>query len=161
MAKEVFQRTKPHVNIGTIGHIDHGKTTLTAAMVRTLSTGGKVKTYHEIAKGGTIRDDTKVVTISVAHVEYESENRHYAHVDCRPHRPGRYLDEVLQRQVLVELDLDVVGQKRSGEQESGEQGVAHEPILAYGSLDRILRFLVGGDRGGRWSEDVERPVAPI
>ncbi len=86
MAKEVFQRTKPHVNIGTIGHIDHGKTTLTAAMVRTLHTGsGKVKSYHEIAKGGTVRDDTKVVTISVAHVEYESEIRHYAHVDCPGH----------------------------------------------------------------------------
>ena len=85
MAKEVFERTKPHVNIGTIGHIDHGKTTLTAAMVRTLSTGGKVKTYHEIAKGGTVRDETKVVTISVAHVEYESQNRHYAHVDCPGH----------------------------------------------------------------------------
>ena len=86
MAKEVFERTKPHVNIGTIGHIDHGKTTLTAAMVKTLHTGkGKVKSYHEIAKGGTVRDDTKVVTISVAHVEYESENRHYAHVDCPGH----------------------------------------------------------------------------
>jgi len=86
MAKEVFQRTKPHVNIGTIGHIDHGKTTLTAAIVRTLmSAHGKVKSYHEIAKGGTVRDETKVVTISVAHVEYESENRHYAHVDCPGH----------------------------------------------------------------------------
>ena len=87
MAKEVFQRTKPHVNIGTIGHIDHGKTTLTAAIVRTLSAGTdkKVKSYHEIAKGGTVRDDTKVVTISVAHVEYETENRHYAHVDCPGH----------------------------------------------------------------------------
>ncbi|MHC4940385.1 MAG: elongation factor Tu [Planctomycetota bacterium] len=86
MAKEVFQRTKPHVNIGTIGHIDHGKTTLTAAIVRTLmSDKGKVKSYHDIAKGGTVRDDSKVVTISVAHVEYESENRHYAHVDCPGH----------------------------------------------------------------------------
>ena len=87
MAKEVFERTKPHVNIGTIGHIDHGKTTLTAAMVLTLNvgTGKKVKSYHDIAKGGTVRDDTKVVTISVAHVEYESENRHYAHVDCPGH----------------------------------------------------------------------------
>jgi len=87
MAKEVFQRTKPHVNIGTIGHIDHGKTTLTAAIVRTLSAGTdkKVKSYHEIAKGGTVRDETKVVTISVAHVEYETENRHYAHVDCPGH----------------------------------------------------------------------------
>jgi len=86
MAKEVFQRTKPHVNIGTIGHIDHGKTTLTAAIVRTLmSSKGKVKSYQDIAKGGTVRDDSKVVTISVAHVEYESENRHYAHVDCPGH----------------------------------------------------------------------------
>jgi len=87
MAKEVFQRTKPHVNIGTIGHIDHGKTTLTAAIVRTLSAGTdkKVKSYHEIAKGGTVRDETKVVTISVAHVEYETDNRHYAHVDCPGH----------------------------------------------------------------------------
>jgi len=87
MAKEVFQRTKPHVNIGTIGHVDHGKTTLTAAIVRTLAAGTdvKVKSYHEIAKGGTVRDETKVVTISVAHVEYETENRHYAHVDCPGH----------------------------------------------------------------------------
>ena len=89
MAKEVFERTKPHVNIGTIGHIDHGKTTLTAAIVRTMAaaSGGaaKVKSYHEIAKGGTVRDETKIVTISVAHVEYETDKRHYAHVDCPGH----------------------------------------------------------------------------
>ena len=87
MAKEVFNRTKPHVNVGTIGHVAHGKTTLTAAISRTLAASGlaKVKDYADIAKGGTVRDDTRVVTISSAHVEYESKNRHYAHVDCPGH----------------------------------------------------------------------------
>jgi len=88
MAKEVFERTKPHVNIGTIGHIDHGKTVLTAAILfrQHHKTGrGQLKTYHEIAKGGTVRDESKIVTISVAHVEYETEKRHYAHIDCPGH----------------------------------------------------------------------------
>ncbi len=87
MAKEVFQRTKPHVNVGTIGHIDHGKTTLTGAILATQAAKGlaKSKTYADIAKGGTVRDATKTVTIAVAHVEYESENRHYAHIDCPGH----------------------------------------------------------------------------
>jgi len=89
MAKEVFTRSKPHVNVGTIGHIDHGKTTLTTALVMRSAAkykpGMKVKTYKEIAKGGTERDDLKTVTIAVAHVEYETPNRHYAHIDCPGH----------------------------------------------------------------------------
>src|SRR5512136_3042269 len=87
MAKETFARTKPHVNVGTIGHIDHGKTTLTAAILATLAKTGqaKVKSYADIAKGGTVRDATKTVTIAVAHVEYETEKRHYAHIDCPGH----------------------------------------------------------------------------
>src|SRR5437870_11219536 len=87
MAKGVFERKKPHVNVGTIGHIDHGKTTLTAALsARSQSKfGTAAKNYKEIAKGGTERDATKTVTISAAHVEYESEQRHYAHVDCPGH----------------------------------------------------------------------------
>ena len=88
MAKELFQRTKPHVNVGTIGHIDHGKTTLTAAiLVRQAHKNKlqKVKSYAEIAKGGTVRDENKTVTIAVAHVEYETPNRHYAHIDCPGH----------------------------------------------------------------------------
>src|SRR2546423_6081679 len=88
MAKEVFQRTKPQVNVGPIGHIDHGKTTLTAAiLVRQAHVNkmAKVKTYAEIAKGGTVRDENKTVTIAVAHVEYESPKRHYAHIDCPGH----------------------------------------------------------------------------
>src|SRR5690242_6413432 len=87
MAKEKFQRTKPHVNVGTIGHIDHGKTTLTAALVKVQSKKNlaNANTYADNAKGGTVRDETKTVTIAAAHVEYESEKRHYAHVDCPGH----------------------------------------------------------------------------
>jgi elongation factor Tu len=87
MAKETFQRTKPHVNVGTIGHIDHGKTTLTGAILAVQSKKGmaQFKAYADIAKGGTVRDESKTVTIAVAHVEYETENRHYAHIDCPGH----------------------------------------------------------------------------
>ena len=87
MAKEKFVRSKPHVNVGTIGHIDHGKTTLTAALVKVQSKKGLAKaiSYQDIAKGGTVRDETKTVTIAVSHVEYESPKRHYAHVDCPGH----------------------------------------------------------------------------
>ena len=87
MAKEKFVRSKPHVNVGTIGHIDHGKTTLTAALVKVQSKKGLAKEikYADIAKGGIVRDETKTVTIAVSHVEYETAKRHYAHVDCPGH----------------------------------------------------------------------------
>src|ERR1700760_2207324 len=87
MAKGVFERKKPHVNVGTIGHIDHGKTTLTAALAARSQAkfGTTAKSYKDIAKGGTERDATKTVTIAAAHVEYESDTRHYAHVDCPGH----------------------------------------------------------------------------
>src|SRR5881392_2814854 len=87
MAKGVFERKKPHVNVGTIGHIDHGKTTLTAALAARSQSrfGTTAKSYKDIAKGGIDRDATKTVTIAAAHVEYESEQRHYAHVDCPGH----------------------------------------------------------------------------
>jgi elongation factor Tu len=87
MAKENFQRTKPHVNVGTIGHVDHGKSTLTAAIVEVQARKNLAKkiSYAEITKGGTVRDETKTVTIAVSHVEYESPQRHYAHVDCPGH----------------------------------------------------------------------------
>jgi elongation factor Tu len=87
MAKEVFQRKKPHVNVGTIGHIDHGKSTLTAALAARSAAkyGTKVKSYAEITKGGTVRSADKTVTIAASHTEYESDKRHYAHVDCPGH----------------------------------------------------------------------------
>src|SRR5436309_6637995 len=87
MAKENFQRTKPHVNVGTIGHVDHGKSTLTAAIVEVQSRKNLAKkiSYADITKGGTVRDETKTVTIAVSHVEYQSDKRHYAHIDCPGH----------------------------------------------------------------------------
>jgi elongation factor Tu len=90
MAKAVFERTKPHVNVGTIGHVDHGKTTLTAAITAVQAAKGLAtyKAYDEVAKASESdgrRDPTKILTISTAHVEYESAARHYAHVDCPGH----------------------------------------------------------------------------
>ena len=87
MAKGTFERKKPHVNVGTIGHVDHGKTTLTTSILKVQADKGlaEFKSYADIAKGGTLRDATKIVTIAVAHVEYESDKRHYAHVDCPGH----------------------------------------------------------------------------
>ncbi len=87
MAKEVFERKKPHCNVGTIGHIDHGKTTTTGALLAVQAAKGLAtpKTYADIAKGGTVRDATKTVTIAASHVEYETANRHYAHIDCPGH----------------------------------------------------------------------------
>ncbi len=90
MAKEKFERTKPHVNVGTIGHVDHGKTTLTAALTKVQALKGLSKfiAYDEVAKASESqgrRDPTKILTIATSHVEYASEKRHYAHVDCPGH----------------------------------------------------------------------------
>jgi elongation factor Tu len=91
MAKEKYERTKPHVNVGTIGHIDHGKTTLTAAITKVLALKGlaDAQDYDQVAKADAKmfrRDATKILTVAIAHVEYETENRHYAHIDCPGHR---------------------------------------------------------------------------
>ena len=85
MAKEKFERDKPHVNVGTIGHIDHGKTTLTAAITKTLSTvgGAEAQSFEEIDNAPEEKE--RGITIATSHVEYETENRHYAHVDCPGH----------------------------------------------------------------------------
>src|SRR5437764_642559 len=85
MAKKIFQRNKPHVNVGTIGHVDHGKTTLTAAITKVLGMAGGAKftSFAEIDKAPEER--ARGITIAIAHVEYETEKRHYAHVDCPGH----------------------------------------------------------------------------
>jgi elongation factor Tu len=87
MSKPKFERTKPHVNVGTIGHVDHGKTTLTTSILKVQSKDklAEVKSYADIAKGGVVRDDSKIVTVAVSHVEYQSGKRHYAHIDCPGH----------------------------------------------------------------------------
>jgi elongation factor Tu len=90
MAKQKFERTKPHVNVGTIGHVDHGKTTLTAAITKVMSLRGMANfiSYDEVAKASEKqgrRDDSKILTIAISHVEYETDNRHYAHIDCPGH----------------------------------------------------------------------------
>ena len=85
MAREKFERNKPHVNIGTIGHVDHGKTTLTAAITMALAAAGgaKARNYEDI--DAAPEEKARGITINTAHVEYETENRHYAHVDCPGH----------------------------------------------------------------------------
>ncbi len=85
MAKSKFERTKPHVNVGTIGHVDHGKTTLTAAIATILAKkhGGEAKDYDQIDAGP--EEKARGITINTSHVEYETANRHYAHVDCPGH----------------------------------------------------------------------------
>src|SRR5256712_11901985 len=90
MAKAKFERTKPHVNVGTIGHVDHGKTTLTAALTKVAADKGLATyvTYDQVAKASESqgrRDATKILTIATSHVEYSTANRHYAHVDCPGH----------------------------------------------------------------------------
>jgi len=109
MAKEKFERTKPHVNIGTIGHIDHGKTTLVAAITFCLEKLdlAKGKSYAEIAKGGAVRDASKILTIAVAHVEYQTEKRHYAHIDCPGH--ADYIKNMITGAAQMDGAILVVG----------------------------------------------------
>ena len=127
MAKEKFSRTKPHVNVGTIGHIDHGKTTLTAAIVKVQSKKklAKAISYADIAKGGTVRDETKTVTIAAAHVEYESPKRHYAHVDCPGH--ADYIKNMITGAAQMDGAILVVSRARLGHAADARARAARPP----------------------------------
>jgi elongation factor Tu len=112
MAKEKFKRTKPHVNVGTIGHVDHGKTTLTSAITKYASLRGWATyiSYDQVAKASEAhgrRDETKILTIATAHVEYQSESRHYAHVDCPGH--ADYIKNMITGAAQMDGAILVVG----------------------------------------------------
>jgi elongation factor Tu len=137
MAKEKFVRKKPHVNVGTIGHIDHGKTTTTAAMLKVQADKGLAKTitYADIAKGGIVRDETKTVTIAVSHVEYESEKRHYAHVDCPGH--ADYVKNMITGAAQMDGAILVVSALDSVMPQTRE----HVLLARQVGLDHIVVFL--------------------
>ncbi|HDZ75918.1 MAG TPA: elongation factor Tu, partial [Desulfobacteraceae bacterium] len=107
MAKEKFERTKPHANVGTIGHIDHGKTTLTAAITRVLATKGQAvfTDFSEIDKAPEEKE--RGITIATAHVEYETDKRHYAHVDCPGH--ADYIKNMITGAAQMDGAILVVG----------------------------------------------------
>ncbi|MBM4352259.1 MAG: elongation factor Tu [Deltaproteobacteria bacterium] len=112
MAKEKFKRTKPHVNVGTIGHVDHGKTTLTSALTKVAAKKGWATyiSYDEVAKASAAhgrRDETKILTIATSHVEYESNTRHYAHVDCPGH--ADYIKNMITGAAQMDGAILVVG----------------------------------------------------
>jgi elongation factor Tu len=137
MAKEKFVRSKPHVNVGTIGHIDHGKTTTTAALLKVQADAGLAKTvsYADIAKGGIVRDETKTVTIAVSHVEYESAARHYAHVDCPGH--ADYIKNMITGAAQMDGAILVVSALDSVMPQTRE----HVLLAKQVGLDHIVVFL--------------------
>jgi elongation factor Tu len=128
---------KVHVNVGTIGHVDHGKTTLTAALLSVQSKEGlaKVKSYADIAKGGVVRDESKTVTIAVSHVEYESDKRHYAHVDCPGH--ADYIKNMITGAAQMDGAILLV----DGSQGPQLQTKEHILLARQVGIDKIVVFI--------------------
>jgi elongation factor Tu len=128
---------KTHVNVGTIGHVDHGKTTLTAALLAVQAAAGlaKSKTYADIAKGGTVRDETKTVTIAISHVEYESETRHYAHIDCPGHA------DYIKNMITGAAQMDGAVLLVDGSQGMQEQTREHILLARQVGVERIVVFV--------------------
>jgi elongation factor Tu len=128
---------KTHVNVGTIGHVDHGKTTLTAAILAVQAHAGlaKTKSYADIAKGGTVRDDTKTVTIAVSHVEYESAVRHYAHIDCPGHA------DYIKNMITGAAQMDGAVLLVDGSQGPQHQTKEHILLARQVGVDKIVVFI--------------------
>ena len=130
MAKEKFDRSKPHVNVGTIGHIDHGKTTLTAALTKVAADKGWAKfvPYDEVAKASESqgrRDETKILTIATSHVEYSTANRHYAHVDCPGH--ADYIKNMITGAAQMDGAILVVSARRRPDAADARARAARPP----------------------------------
>ena len=128
---------KTHVNVGTIGHVDHGKTTLTAALLAVQSHAklAKPKSYADIAKGGTVRDDSKTVTIALSHVEYESATRHYAHIDCPGH--ADYIKNMITGAAQMDGAILLV----DGSQGPQHQTKEHILLARQVGVERIIVFI--------------------
>jgi elongation factor Tu len=128
---------KIHVNVGTIGHVDHGKTTLTASILAVQAHAGlaKVKAYADIAKGGTVRDETKTVTIAISHVEYETDQRHYAHIDCPGH--ADYVKNMITGAAQMDGAILLV----DGSQGPQHQTKEHILLARQVGVERIVVFI--------------------
>ena len=128
---------KTHVNVGTIGHVDHGKTTLTAAIlaVQASQSLARAKSYGDIAKGGTVRDDTKTVTIAISHVEYETAERHYAHIDCPGH--ADYIKNMITGAAQMDGAILLV----DGSQGPQHQTKEHILLARHVGVERIVVFI--------------------
>ncbi len=154
MAKQKFERTKPHVNVGTIGHVDHGKTTLTAAITarQALKNLATTTSFDEIDKAPEERE--RGITIATAHVEYESDNRHYAHVDCPGH--ADYVKNMITG--AAQMDGAVVGGERGGRSDAADAGArssgasgersSHRGVLEQGGSGRRRGASGAGGAGG-------------
>src|SRR3989454_787189 len=146
MAKAKYERRKPHVNIGTIGHVDHGKTTLTSALTKVCAERGlgKFVSYDEVAKASVSqgrRDATKILTIAIAHVEYETEKRHYAHVDCPGH--ADYVKNMITGAAQMDGAVLVVSAAGGPMPETRE----HILLARQGGVAYIVGFLNKADKG--------------
>ncbi len=128
---------KTHVNVGTIGHVDHGKTTLTASILAVQAHAGlaKVKSYADIAKGGTVRDESKTVTIAISHVEYETDKRHYAHIDCPGH--ADYIKNMITGAAQMDGAILLV----DGSQGAQHQTKEHILLARQVGVERMVVFI--------------------